>query len=172
MKHLSIVAVPSFPRLRCFPQGCGFKQWTGDDSKALMKVCTVFRFYWSLNQLSGLSTCYCQPCPSADGAGIKCLHGFLLSSPMKYTWWINPGCHWHSHRLVPCKSCCIWRCWHTQPFLTTTSAFSEAFPASHSDVRCSEWALLVNHRIEVYQSSQRTIPTIQPLWSIRSNVTH
>ncbi|KAF5350412.1 hypothetical protein D9758_012462 [Tetrapyrgos nigripes] len=33
-----IAAVPYFPNLRCFPQGRGFKQWTGDDSKALMKV--------------------------------------------------------------------------------------------------------------------------------------
>ncbi|KAG1908200.1 uncharacterized protein F5891DRAFT_1124059 [Suillus fuscotomentosus] len=33
-----IAAAPSFPGLGCFPQGCGFSQWTGDDSKALMKV--------------------------------------------------------------------------------------------------------------------------------------
>ncbi|KAF9455822.1 hypothetical protein BDZ94DRAFT_1356091 [Collybia nuda] len=33
-----IAAVPAFPGLRRFPQGRGFKQWTGDDSKALMKV--------------------------------------------------------------------------------------------------------------------------------------
>ncbi|KAG1844111.1 hypothetical protein C8R48DRAFT_750903 [Suillus tomentosus] len=33
-----IAAVASFSGLRRFPQGCGFKQWTGDDSKALMKV--------------------------------------------------------------------------------------------------------------------------------------
>jgi hypothetical protein len=30
--------VPSFPGLQRFPEGRGFKQWTGDDSKALMKV--------------------------------------------------------------------------------------------------------------------------------------
>ena len=30
--------MPSFPVLRCFPEGRGFKQWTGVDSKALMKV--------------------------------------------------------------------------------------------------------------------------------------
>jgi hypothetical protein len=30
--------VPPFPGLRRFPQGRRFKQWTGDDSKALMKV--------------------------------------------------------------------------------------------------------------------------------------
>ncbi|KAM6489655.1 hypothetical protein JOM56_014891 [Amanita muscaria] len=33
-----IAAVPSFPGLRRFPEGRGFKQWTGNDSKALMKV--------------------------------------------------------------------------------------------------------------------------------------
>ncbi|KAF8552429.1 hypothetical protein OG21DRAFT_1477771 [Imleria badia] len=33
-----IAAVASFAGLRRFPQGRNFKQWTGDDSKALMKV--------------------------------------------------------------------------------------------------------------------------------------
>ncbi|KAJ6467262.1 hypothetical protein C8R45DRAFT_1106043 [Mycena sanguinolenta] len=33
-----ISAVPSFPGLRRFPDGRDFAQWTGDDSKALMKV--------------------------------------------------------------------------------------------------------------------------------------
>ncbi|KAG2124061.1 hypothetical protein DEU56DRAFT_923674 [Suillus clintonianus] len=33
-----ISAVASFAGLRRFPEGRGFKQWTGDDSKALMKV--------------------------------------------------------------------------------------------------------------------------------------
>ncbi|KAI0251372.1 hypothetical protein BJV78DRAFT_1316789 [Lactifluus subvellereus] len=33
-----IAAAPLFPGLRHFHEGRGFKQWTGDDSKALMKV--------------------------------------------------------------------------------------------------------------------------------------
>ena len=33
-----IAAVAPFSYLRRFPDGRGFKQWTGDDSKALMKV--------------------------------------------------------------------------------------------------------------------------------------
>ncbi|KAI9431568.1 hypothetical protein H4582DRAFT_2113416 [Lactarius indigo] len=33
-----IVLAPPFPGLCHFPQGCGFKQWTGDDLKVLMKV--------------------------------------------------------------------------------------------------------------------------------------
>jgi hypothetical protein len=36
--NFRIAAVPSFPALRRFNEGRGFKQWTGDDSKALMKV--------------------------------------------------------------------------------------------------------------------------------------
>ncbi|THH00180.1 hypothetical protein EW026_g2320 [Hermanssonia centrifuga] len=37
-----IAAAPSFPGLRRFPEGRRFKQWTGDDSKALMKVRAYF----------------------------------------------------------------------------------------------------------------------------------
>ncbi|KAH9031194.1 hypothetical protein EDB85DRAFT_1812032, partial [Lactarius pseudohatsudake] len=33
-----IALTPPFPGLRCFKHGRWFKQWTGDDSKALMKV--------------------------------------------------------------------------------------------------------------------------------------
>jgi len=35
---VSIAAIAPFSGLRRFPEGRGFKQWTGDDSKALMKV--------------------------------------------------------------------------------------------------------------------------------------
>ena len=33
-----IAAAPLFPNLHRFPEGRRFKQWTGNDSKALMKV--------------------------------------------------------------------------------------------------------------------------------------
>ena len=35
---ISIAVVPSFSGLCRFPEGRGFTQWTGDDSKALIKV--------------------------------------------------------------------------------------------------------------------------------------
>jgi hypothetical protein len=38
LKGDRILAVPAFPGLQQFPDGCDFQQWTGDDSKALMKV--------------------------------------------------------------------------------------------------------------------------------------
>jgi hypothetical protein len=38
----SIALAPPFAGLRRFPEGRNFKQWTGDDSKALMKVRNLF----------------------------------------------------------------------------------------------------------------------------------
>ncbi|KAI0821667.1 hypothetical protein BC628DRAFT_1412796 [Trametes gibbosa] len=38
-----LAATPPFPGLRHFKQGRDFKQWTGDDSKALMKFCYLAR---------------------------------------------------------------------------------------------------------------------------------
>lgn len=38
--YVRISAVPIFPGLRRFQDGRNFAQWTGDDSKALMKVCS------------------------------------------------------------------------------------------------------------------------------------
>jgi len=49
-----IAAAPLFPGLRRFPEGRGFKQWTGDDSKALMKVHLQYLIYPSLIELSVL----------------------------------------------------------------------------------------------------------------------
>jgi hypothetical protein len=50
-----IASVASFAGLRRFPQGRHFKQWTGDDSKALMKV------YLAAIEGYGPGTCYA-PC--------------------------------------------------------------------------------------------------------------
>ena len=41
----SIALAPPFAGLRRFPEGRGFKQWTGDDSKALMKVCLLIQVF-------------------------------------------------------------------------------------------------------------------------------
>ena len=50
-----VAAAPSFPGLRRFPQGRRFKQWTGDDSKALMKVRThIFSQFISITNVISL----------------------------------------------------------------------------------------------------------------------
>ena len=60
MFYHRIAAAPPFSGLRRFPQGRGFKQWTGDDSKALMKVC-IYKFIFrktATDQWLGISSCY------------------------------------------------------------------------------------------------------------------
>jgi hypothetical protein len=56
---LRIAAAPPFSGLRRFPQGRGFKQWTGDDSKALMKVCIVIQICGIILNFitTGISSC-------------------------------------------------------------------------------------------------------------------
>jgi len=79
--HHSIAILPPFPGLRRFPEGRGFKQWTGDDSKALMKVRTLnYIFVSNLGLIitEGLFTRHCWPRPFANGPGTQCLSGLLL----------------------------------------------------------------------------------------------
>ena len=81
-----IAAVPNFPGLRRFPQGRGFKQWTGDDLKALMKVKYRLLVLISLaNLYSGLSPCYCRNSTIYYSPCINRLHGVLLHHVL--------GCH-------------------------------------------------------------------------------
>lgn len=65
----SIALAPPFPGLRRFKQGQNFSQWTGDDSKALMKVCRIYfknsRGPVNVFQLVGLherDPSICPPC--------------------------------------------------------------------------------------------------------------
>jgi hypothetical protein len=82
VRSLRIAAVPLFPGLRRFREGRGFKQWTGDDSKALMKVCSSCDQEFLSRLLvhnTGLPPCYIGPCTSEDGSRDQCFHGILLS---------------------------------------------------------------------------------------------
>ena len=54
-----IAGVASFTGLQCFPQGHNFKQWTGNDSKALMKASDIGLYLIHTNMIQiGLSTSY------------------------------------------------------------------------------------------------------------------
>ena len=50
----SVSAVPAFPGLRQFPDGWDFSQWTGDDSKAFMKVELLLDCPWAGPEALGL----------------------------------------------------------------------------------------------------------------------
>ena len=66
----SIAVVPPFPGLRRFPDGRRFKQWTGDDSKALMKVQFLFIFVHNdeaLYVMIGVLAGHCGLCTRRNG---------------------------------------------------------------------------------------------------------
>jgi hypothetical protein len=50
IEFYSISLVPAYPGLRRFPDGRDFKQWTGDDSKALMKVRSAMPLLWNRSE--------------------------------------------------------------------------------------------------------------------------
>ena len=93
---LSIALAPSFAGLWRFPEGWNFKQWTRDDSKALMKVCNCVNSYIIYanvaNLCAGLPTSNWRPCTGWYGAGDVHLSGVLLHSSTQCTWYKQPDC--------------------------------------------------------------------------------
>lgn len=75
----SVSAVPIYPGLRRFPNGRNVKQWTGDVSKALIKVTILpqaqYRFRCSCS--TGISFSKYRPCTTRDGPMHLCFHGTL-----------------------------------------------------------------------------------------------
>ena len=66
---IRIAASPLFPGQQHFPQGRGFKQWTGDDLKALMKVHSL-SYVLALKTnftLTGVFACNQWTCATPDG---------------------------------------------------------------------------------------------------------
>ena len=79
-----IAAVPSFPGLCHFHEGRGFKQWTGNDSKGLMKVCSMCRhqlWYWH-KHMEGISSCHRWPHSPSHGESSRRPYRLLLSRAM------------------------------------------------------------------------------------------
>ena len=79
LSNFRISAVPPFPGLRRFPDGRDFKQWTGDDSKALMKVCVyLIGLSILIIPIKGFPCLNCWLCPVRDGPLHCGLHGRFL----------------------------------------------------------------------------------------------
>ncbi|KIK74003.1 hypothetical protein PAXRUDRAFT_176922 [Paxillus rubicundulus Ve08.2h10] len=103
-----IAAVPSFLGLRHFPQGRRFKQWTGDDSKALMKAPTYYSNllqvflpaiagYVPSKMVQAISAfmefCYIVHQPTLDEADLDALDTALETFERKQTIFEETGVH-------------------------------------------------------------------------------
>ena len=113
---LRIAAAPPFSGLRRFPQGRGFKQWTGDDSKALMKVCIVIQIcviIFNFITTTGISTRDRRICPKGDFAFISCILGVLLHSPAWHHWRGHINTTNRCSRAISSLSDSLWRPWYS-----------------------------------------------------------
>ena len=95
-----IAIVPPFAGLRRFPEGRNFKQWTGDDSKALMKVGSNWRLMQLVQELIylGVSACYTRPCTTRHDTYSWCIPRILLHSTAKFL---------YRAQLGSVKGCCL-----------------------------------------------------------------
>jgi len=158
-----IAVVPSFPGLRRFPEGRNFKQWTGDDSKALMKVCTI------ASQLH-ISNFVCQVyLPALEGyIPIRMISCF--STLLDFFYLARQSSH--DTNSISAMQDALSR------FRTLREVFQEvgvrpdgfSLPRQHAlkhythritIVWLSEWALLINHGVEAYTRCQVAMKTIK-----------
>lgn len=120
-----IAIVPPFAGLRCFPQGRDFKQWTGNDSKALMKVWPLY--FWveqDLQTYLGIPAGSWGICPGWDDTDTSRLSRILLYCS---TWSAQHHNHQHTFWRTtkvsnpPRNFCWDWR--QKAPFYSTKTTF-------------------------------------------------
>ena len=108
-----ITASPFFTGLCWFYQGCGFKQWTGDDSKALIKVLVPISCISSWHKYRSFIQVYL---PTLKGYVpdnmIHVLHIFLLLSTPWHSWYSIPCSHARGSWLFPSVSRDLPYIWH------------------------------------------------------------
>ncbi|KAF8977475.1 hypothetical protein BDQ17DRAFT_1403369 [Cyathus striatus] len=101
-----ISAVPPFSELQRFPDGCDFKQWTGGDSKVLMKVyLTAITGYVPACMVQCVSTfldfCYISCCNSFESHDLQELQDALNRFHKYCDVFIQPGVH--DNVSLPCQ---------------------------------------------------------------------
>lgn len=113
---LRIAAAPPFSGLRRFPQGRGFKQWTGDDSKALMKVCIVIQIcgiVFNFITTTGISSRNWRIRPKGGFAYISRLLGVLLHSPAWHHWRRHTNTINRCSHAISSLSDNLWTTWYS-----------------------------------------------------------
>ncbi|KAH9047251.1 hypothetical protein EDB84DRAFT_1557647 [Lactarius hengduanensis] len=149
-----ISTVPPFPGLRRFPEGRDFTQWTGDDSKALMKVYLgAIAGYLPSAMVRCISrfmdACYLARRNAISGSGLDRFQNLLRSS-MNCATYLLPVVFVHPFL------CLVNMRWYTIISLST--------------FWLSKRALFLYHRIETHQGCQGTLASVKPVQGSLPNV--
>ena len=169
----SIANAPPFSGLRCFPDGRGFKQWTGNDSKALMKVCSELSLqFLQISMCLGIPTSDSRPCTIATDPHLSCILGILLYCPEKChhrDWLIyTGGCSF----AFLCKSQNYHYFWHPRGIFVTKATFSHPLSPPYLAFWGTKWNQFINHQVTTYPCSQGALVVVKSTWSTQSDTCH
>ena len=166
-----IEIAPPFAGLRRFPEGCGFNQWTGDDSKALMKVRAMLPGEYLRSQKSlGLYSH-----DTRSSAIWSCAHGSGFVRFLLYHSMISSDRGWR----VTTQGCpfpfpsVLWNFHHdgcTRWFPKTTCTCS--FPFIDTPFWSAKWTLFLNHGVQTYLSSQGALAMVKQKPSTQPDACH
>ena len=167
-----ILSVPSYVGLRRFSDGRNFEQWTGDDLKALMKVCFLLMNQGQPYQHeTGLHCCYCWSCSDWNGAMSDSVHGPLLHILLKCD---HNNCPEDCRRPpwpVPQPLMCIHWCRCPLKHILAMSACTYSLPNLNSPIWIAQQTLFIDYRVKTHQGCQRTMVMLKSVQGTHTDAT-
>ena len=145
-----IAVVAPFTGLHWFPQGRGFNQWTGNNSKALMKVLIFSIFTMHItHHIVGLHCRTWKLCAQRNYTHNSCIHGILLPRASPCHWWVGTA---QNRRCIKPFS---WISQGIPGWWQSSHDFVPAFPTacceglSHPDssVQHPQWFMFIHYRM-------------------------
>ena len=169
-----IAAVLSFPGLHHFHKGRGFKQWTWNDSKGLMKVhLHSLSFYQLLTLSQGVSPHHCRICSFRDGESHLSSHQLHLSCSTQCDRWdccgLNPE---HIGPILSPPRDLLWGQDLSWQILASPTTLPLALHLLNHTIWCPKWSLLIDYQIKTYQGSQENLLLFKQEQAPRSNANH
>jgi len=169
----SIANVPPFLGVWWFPDGYGFKQWTGNDSKALMKVHSkLFLQFLQISICLGIPVSDSRPCTIATDPYLLCILGILLyfleNRHYRDQFIYTGGCSF----TFLCKLQNYHYFWHLRGIFVTEATFSHPLSPPYLAFWGTKWNQFINHQVPTYLCSQGALAAVKSTWSTWSDTYH
>ena len=156
-----IVGTPPFPHLQWFKWGQWFKQWTGDNSKALMKASTISLVLRTYPQfaatLSGIYPSYCRIHAPASCHMPLCFWTSVISfGALNLANWILSLLKKHLINFIL----------HGR---SPTPTLHGALCMPYSRIWSTQWAMFLDYQVLPHYSHEETMVSLKSLWASQSD---
>ena len=127
----------------------------------------TFPFYSCLYMwcwcMIGIHCRYCRACPISNCTMLIDIHGSLLHILLKRYYCYSPQGCWKSSWQIPWSLLCFCWCRCSVEYVFASPTCTPPLHYIDSLVWITKWTLLVNYRVEEYQSRQGTLATVESL---------